>query len=285
MDKGSGILERWAASGNCRSRPFPFLRKHEPAGFAVALVKVGAHHVEGKIRLCGFQNVARRRVAAEVGELRAGDVLLLAHEGHGAVKSAEAFARHGASAIMEQAEKRRGESCVLGLAARLGDDGKRGFAVAFKKMQDALEGALQRNFVRVGAVRSVRGGELGFANAGDEKCELKPRHHRTDFGEKCFAQRGDLKKGEVGERLSDVAGVKIDALMRPVVELQPRKRGNDFARVVLALDDDGGEDKERKLRVDVRPRMVAALVNECDEAGSTLRGIVDEFVMRHRRAS
>jgi hypothetical protein len=31
--------------------------------------------------------------------------------------------------------------------------------------------------------------------------------------------------------------------------------------------------------------MVAALVNECDEAGSTLRGIVDEFVMRHRRAS
>jgi len=132
-------------------------------------------------------------------------------------------------------------------------------------------------------VRGVRGGELGFANAGDEKCELKPRHHRADFGEERFAQRGDLKKGEVGERLSDVARVEIDALMRPVVELQLRERGNDFTRVVLALNDDGGEDKEREFRVDVRPRMVAALVNECDEARGARRGIVDEFVMGHRR--
>ena len=91
--QGSGILERWAASGNCRSRPFPFLRKHEPAGFTVALANVGAHNVEGKIRLSGFQNMARRRVAAEVCELRARGVLLLAHEGHGAVKPAEAFTR------------------------------------------------------------------------------------------------------------------------------------------------------------------------------------------------
>ncbi len=285
MDKGSGILERWAVSGNCRSRPFPFLRKHKPAGFSVTLVKMGAHYVESEIRLCGFQNMTRRRVAAEVCELRARDVLLFAHEGHGAVKPAEAVARHGASAIMEQAEKRRGESCILGLAARLGDDGKCGFAVAFKKVQYALKGALQRNFVRVGAVRSVCGGELGFTNAGDEKCEFKPRHHRTDFGEKCFAQRGDLKKGEVGERLSDVASVEIDALMRPIVELQPRECWNDFARVVLALNDDGGEDKEREFWVDVRPRMVATLVNECDEARGALRSIVDEFVMRHRRAS
>jgi len=79
--------------------------------------------------------------------------------------------------------------------------------------------------------------------------------------------------------------MQIDALMRPIVELQPRERRNDFARVVVALDDDGGEDKERELWVDVRPRMVAALVNECDETRGALRGIVDEFVMRHRRSS
>lgn len=227
---------------------------------------MGSHHIEGEIWLRGLHNVARRRIAAEVRELRACDILLLAHEGHRAVKATKAFAPHGASAIMEQAEKRRGEICVLGFAARLGDDGKCGFAVAFEEVQNALESVRQRNFIGACVVRTMRRDELGFANAGDEKCELKPRHHRPDFGEKFFAQRGDLKKCEISERLSDVASVQIDAFMRPIVELQLRERGNDFACVVSALDDEGGEDKERKFRVDMRPRMVAALVNKCDEA-------------------
>ena len=95
--------------------------------------------------------------------------------------------------------------------------------------------------------------------------------------------RGDLEKREIAGRLSDVAGVEIDALVRPKSELQSREGGNDFVRVLPALDDDGGEDEKRKLRVDVCPRMVAALVNECDKARVTLRQFVRVFELRHLR--
>ena len=100
--------------------------------------------------------------------MRAGDILNLSHECHRAMKPAKAFAWHGAGAVVKQAEKRSGESGIFGLAARLGGDGKRGFAVAFKEVQDALEGALQRNFVGTCTVRTVGGNEFGFADAGDE---------------------------------------------------------------------------------------------------------------------